>query len=172
MDGGLAGMWETSRYFVAVWRFNGPLHGLAEAATGSKPAADLLVAAALLGVLVVATLLHRVPWRAATTYLFAMLCLSSTAHPWYLLWALALVPVSWAAGRTLVGPAVWVASLTLGWSYAAWLNLAETGDYRLTTPQLLAVWLPIYAALAAGAWVLVTGERRRRRRLRRRTTTN
>ena len=168
MDGGMTGMWETSRYFVATWRFNGTLHPLAERLAGSKTAADGLAAAALVGVLVAAMLLHRVPWRAATTYFFALICLSSTAHPWYLLWALALLPVAWAAGRTVVGPAVWVASLTLAWSYAAWLNLAAGGEYQLAAGELTAVWVPIYAALAAGAWVLWTGTLRRRRRVRRR----
>ena len=168
MDGGLTGMWETSRTFVAKWRFNGTLHPLAEGVTGSKAAADVLAGAVLLGVLVAATLLHRVPWRAALTYFFALICLSSTAHPWYLLWALALLPVAWAAGRTVVGPAVWVASLTLAWSYAAWLNLAGGGEYQLAPAQLLAVWGPIYAAIPAGAWVLLTSSRRRRRRTRRR----
>ena len=122
----------------------------------------------LIGALVAAMVFHRVPWRAAMTYFFTLICVSSTAHPWYLLWALALLPVSWAAGRTLVGPAVWVASLTLAWSYAAWLNLAATGEYQPTAATRWLVWTPVYAAVVAGAWVLLSGQRRRRRGKRRR----
>ncbi|MBB6428726.1 hypothetical protein [Algisphaera agarilytica] len=170
MAGGLDGMFETSRQFVERWSFNGSLHPLIEAGVQpflsegpvwemqkqAKRWADLVSGVLLMGVLVLAMLFHRVPWRAATTFFFAMVCLSSTVHPWYLLWAMALLPVAWSAGRTIVGPAVWVASLTLPWSYWAWVNYANggafDGEYQIGTGLTLAVWLPVYAALGWGAW--------------------
>ncbi len=186
MDGGLAGMFETSRQFVERWRFNGSLHPLIESAVRgvltegevweieakAKQITDAIAGGLVLVVLVAAMLFHRVPWRAATTYFFAMVCFSSTVHPWYLLWAMALLPVSWSSGRTFVGPAVWVASLTLPWSYWAWMNYADggpgganafDGEYQIGLGLTLAVWLPIYAALAWGTWVTlrqVAAERR------------
>lgn len=173
MDGGLTGMFETSREFVSRWRFNGSLHPLIEwglrgvitegevwdIEAKSKQIADVVSGVLLLGILVAAMLFHRVPWRAATTYFFAMVCFSSTVHPWYLLWAMALLPVAWSAGRTFVGPAVWVASLTLPWSYWAWVNYADggqggagafDGEYQISMALTLAIWLPVYAALAWG----------------------
>lgn len=186
MDGGMGGMLETSRQFVSRWRFNGSLHPLIEAAVRptldgepwdiaarAKLIADAVAAGVLLVVLVGAMLFHRVPWRAATTFFFAMVCLSSTVHPWYLLWALALLPVSWSAARTFVGPAVWVASLTLPWSYAAWLNVAVGGDtsggggggggYEIGLGLTLAIWLPIYAAVGWGTADVLRGMRADRR---------
>ncbi|MEM9420204.1 MAG: hypothetical protein AAGA25_14290 [Planctomycetota bacterium] len=170
MEGGLSGMFETSRQFVTRWSFNGSLHPMIEAGVRpfitegnsweiqqqAKRVADIVSGVLLLVVLVLAMLFHRVPWRAATTYFFAMVCLSSTVHPWYLLWAMALLPVAWSAGRTIVGPAVWVASLTLPWSYWAWVNYANggafDGRYAIGTGLTLLVWLTVYAALAWGAW--------------------
>ncbi|MEM6854357.1 MAG: hypothetical protein AAF593_08110 [Planctomycetota bacterium] len=186
MDGGLTGMFETSREFVSRWRFNGSLHPLIEHGVRgvltegevweiearAKRLADAIAGGLLLLILVAAMLFHRVPWRAATTYFFAMVCFSSTVHPWYLLWAMALLPVAWSAGRTFVGPAVWVASLTLPWSYWAWINYADggpggfdafDGEYAIGMGLTWAVWLPVYAALAWGTWATlrqVAAERR------------
>jgi len=176
MAGGLAGMFETSRQFVERWSFNGSLHPLIESAVRgrltegevweieakAKQIADAIAGGLVLVVLVAAMWFHRVPWRAATAYFFALVCFSSTMHPWYLLWVMALLPVAWSAGRSFVGPAVWVASLTLPWSYRAWLNYIDggpggvnafDGEYQIGTALTLAVWLPVYAALVWGAWV-------------------
>lgn len=179
MAGGIDGMIETSRQFVSRWRFNGSLHPLIEAAVTpllegkpweiqarAKTIADAAAGGLLLLILIGAMLYHRVPWRAATTFFFAMVCLSSTAHPWYLLWALALLPVSWASGRTFVGPAVWVASLTLPWSYVAWVHYASggpggagafDGEYQIGLGLTLAIWLPIYAAVVWGVVDVIRG---------------
>ena len=158
MDGGVGGMLETSRRFVGVWRFNGSIHPLVEAALGgpavdsAKPIADVICGGLLLIVLLLGTWFHRVPWRAAMTYFFGLICLSSTVHPWYLLWALALLPVAWAAGTTVVGPAVWVASLTLPWSYQSWLELASGGEFQPSLAVWLMQWIPIYMAVGWGAF--------------------
>lgn len=163
MDGGLTRMLDTSRRFVGTWRFNGSIHPLTEAAVAGWLSGDPWqaaqwakwiadgVCAGLLGIVLVAAMLfHRVPWRASMTYLFALVCLSSTAHPWYLLWALALLPVAWSAGRTIVGPAVWVASLTLAWSYEVYLDTAPGVVLKVSTLGSVAIWLPIYGAVGYG----------------------
>jgi hypothetical protein len=76
--------------------------------------------------------------RRAQVLILLMLLLSSTAHPWYLLWGLALLPASPSA-------AVWIASLTLPWGYAVLGDVA-----RWTTPAwvVAAAYVPVYAALA------------------------
>ena len=179
MEGGLGRMFETAGRFVGAWRFNGSLHPLIETAAAgllsfanadAEPAAglwarpeaakwlaDSLCCGVLLVVLVAATLSHRVPWRAATTYLFVLICVSSTAHPWYLIWALALLPVAWSAGPTVVAPAVWVASLTLGWSYVAHLRAEAGQGFTVGVWWSLAIWLPVYLAVGYG-WLKTRGQ--------------
>lgn len=175
MDGGMTGLFETSRYFVATWRFNGSIHPLIEAVVGptlegkpwevaarTKSIADAVCGGLLLLVLVMSSWWQRDVWRVGVTFFFALVCLTSTVHPWYLLWAAALLPVAWAGvredGRAMqrltVGPAVWVATLTLPWSYVAWVNYANCGTFDgMYEPGLsvtLAVWIPVYAALGWG----------------------
>ncbi len=75
--------------------------------------------------------------------LLAMVLLSPTAHPWYLLWALVLVPMVPCA-------AVWLASLTLTWGYAAWgFRPGDDGGpgWGVSPWLMLAAYAPVYAAL-------------------------
>jgi hypothetical protein len=146
-------MFETAETFVGIWRFNGSIHPLIEHATLIKHTADVLCGVALAAILLIGTWMQRTPWRVAMTYLFASLCLSSTVHPWYLLWALALLPLAWSAGRLILGPAVWVASLTLPWAYVAWLRAAGNEGFTLTPAHRLLIWLPVYLAIAIALWV-------------------
>ena len=73
----------------------------------------------------------------------AMVLLSPTAHPWYLLWALAMVPMA-------MGWATWLASLTLSWGYVAWGNVATDGTPGWGVPAWVMVitYAPIYGVLA------------------------
>jgi hypothetical protein len=76
-------------------------------------------------------------WQAASAMLFALVLLTTAAHPWYLLWAFALFPMadSWA---------VWVLSLTLPWGYAAWAEPV----HRTVPHWVLAVaYVPVLLAL-------------------------
>jgi hypothetical protein len=68
----------------------------------------------------------------------AMVLLSPAAHPWYLLWALAVIPAAPSS-------AVWVASLTLPWGYVA---LGDTDEWLVPAWVMVAAYAPIYAALA------------------------
>ena len=81
-------------------------------------------------------------WGRTRLLLLAMVLLSPTAHPWYLLWALAMVPMA-------PGIATWIASLTLSWGYVAWANVAADGTagWGVSPWIMLAAYAPIYAML-------------------------
>jgi hypothetical protein len=82
-------------------------------------------------------------WGRTRWIMLAMVLLSPTAHPWYLLWALAMVPMA-------PGLATWVASLTLSWSYVAWMNVTRDGTagWGVSPWIMLGAYAPIYATLA------------------------
>lgn len=112
------------------------------------------VCGGLLGVVVLAILvMARDPWSGARAMMLAMVLLSSTAHPWYLLWALILMP---GATSTRGAMAVWAASLTLPWGYA---QLVDVVDWTVPSWVMVAAYLPVYAALLHD---MVSAIRRRR----------
>ncbi len=82
-------------------------------------------------------------WGRTRLLLLAMVLLSPTAHPWYLLWALAMVPMA-------PGPATWIASLTVSWGYVAWAHVAADGTagWGVSPWIMLGAYAPIYAMLA------------------------
>lgn len=100
----------------------------------------------LLAALFAATWLWRGAdcWQRAAALLFGMVLLSPVVHPWYLLWALVLLPMT--GGRAL-----WTASLTVPWGYAA---LSDPSSWRVSPWLMLAAYVPVYAVLAAetAAW--------------------
>ena len=159
MDGGLTGMLETGRSFATRWRFNGAVHPLVESAAlrlgldegwgeRAKRIADIVCLTLLIGSLVIATLRLKDAWRVTLVYLALMVGLSSTVHPWYLLWALGVLPVARAAAGGW-GPftaAVWVAALALPWGYLAWLEMAAGGGYAVPLGVQLLCWVPITTA--------------------------
>jgi len=81
----------------------------------------------------------RDAWRDSALIFLAMVLLSPTAHPWYLLWALTLLPMAPL-------PSVWVASLTLPWGYAV---LGDTVDWKIAPWVFVVAYLPVYLALVA-----------------------
>jgi hypothetical protein len=106
----------------------------------ARAACTLALAAAVLVVL----WRYRDPWAGARAMLLAMVLLSPAAHPWYLLWALALMPMA-------PGAAVWIASLTLTWGYAAWgFRPDEDGlpGWGVSPWLMVAAYAPVYVALA------------------------
>ena len=78
-------------------------------------------------------------WRVSMLYLLAAVLVTSTAHPWYVLWTLALLPLRFSL-------ALWVLSATLPWSYAVLLDVEA---WRVPRGLRLASYLPVYAALIA-----------------------
>jgi hypothetical protein len=140
MEGGLSGMFETGRTFVDKWAFNGSAYPFAARWLVGKPMLDYLAIAVLLTVVVISSFgrsSESNPARPAGAFLLASLLLSSTVHPWYLLWALALMPMwfSWP---------MWVFCLTITVSYIAHINPA---GYQVPLPALIGEYLPVYALL-------------------------
>ena len=142
MAGGLSGMLGTAGTFVGTWSFNGSLHPLVEHWAGGKWQADTAMAVLLLAVLLGSMWAGVDLRRICGIYLLAALLFSSTAHPWYLLWALAFVPIRFDL-------ATWVYSLTIGWSY--WV-LSDRWHSGLPSWLLWAEYLPVYAAVMWGLW--------------------
>ncbi len=146
MDGGLTGMVQTMRAFVDKWAFNGSVYDLVSAYIVGKPWVDYLAVAVLLAVIVMSLsrrFTGREPdaMRTAGAFLFASLLVSSTVHPWYLLWALAFLPMYFS-------PALWVFSLIVTASYAA--HFYE--GYRVPTWVVVFEYLPVYGVLTWELW--------------------
>lgn len=115
MPGGLAGLVDTIGRFVSDWSFNGAIHSAAIAAGASKAWADGIMAGLLLASMIVIALSRARLATAAMAYVTIALLLSSTIHPWYLLWALPWLVVvrSWT---------VWMWSLGILFAYTAHLS--------------------------------------------------
>jgi hypothetical protein len=94
------------------------------------------------------------PWVGLRIVLLAMVLLSPTAHPWYLLWALALMPM--APSATL-----WILSLTLPWGYAV---LGDTLTWHAAPRVYAAAYVPVYAALALEVWFALAARHRSKQR--------
>ena len=136
--GGMDRLWDTAGAFMGDWSFNSSLHGPLVYMTGSKPIAGVILGGLLLGVLGVCMARGFDVWRTATVFMFASLLLSSTAHPWYLLWALALTAVWFNWG-------VWVYSLTIAWSYAV---LRDVAQWELPAWVVVVEYVPVYLVVA------------------------
>jgi len=146
MEGGLTGMIQTTRTFVDKWAFNGSAYDVVTTYVVGKPWVDYLVVMVLLAVIVLSLskrFTGREPdaMRSAGAFLFASLLVSSTVHPWYLLWALAFLPMYFS-------PALWVFSLVVVASYSAHLY----PGYRVPTWVVVMEYLPVYGVLGWGMW--------------------
>jgi hypothetical protein len=91
-------------------------------------------------------------WRGTAAMLVAVVLCTTTAHPWYLLWALALFPMA----NLLT---IWVLSLTLPLGYAVFTTLGRP-DWPLIPAWIYVVaYAPVLAAIIAD----VVGDVRRAR---------
>ena len=143
-DPGFGGMIETIQRFVGAWEFNGSLHAMLTHSwwAGFEPLLTKLRADALLlavvGLIVLVCLWRDFDlWRSTMIFFFAALLLTSTAHPWYLLWVLAMLPVHF-------NRAAWVWSLTISWSYVV---LRDVGQWDLPVWVGFAEYVPVYVML-------------------------
>lgn len=111
----------------------------------------------LLGLVILGVWLRgRDAWRDASIIFLAMVLISPTAHPWYLLWAFVLFPV--APVRS-----VWIASLTLPWGYAV---LADPVTWQVDAWVMLLAYLPIYSLIVADFVRAVRGDDGKKSRVR------
>ncbi|MFG0330919.1 MAG: glycosyltransferase 87 family protein [Phycisphaerales bacterium] len=145
LDGGVEAWnrWrETLGEFVDRWAFNGSIYPLILASLNDHDLAKWITALLLTGVFVILRIRRVSVWTASRAFLFAALLLSTTAHPWYLLWSLCLIPIAFE-------PAVWIASLTLPWAYIV-LNDVDGWTVPTWTPWI--IYAPIYLALGWSVW--------------------
>lgn len=137
MEGGLGRMCQTAMIFADTWSFNSSAHGLLAAVCGQR-SASLAMGVALSVILVLCMLYAQDLWQTVGIYFLAAILLSSTSHPWYLLWALVLVPLRFS-------PATWLFSLTIVWSYVA---LIDREAYRVPQWLKYVEYVPVYLAVA------------------------
>ena len=104
---------------------------------GQERLARTICGALLIAAMVGVWMTQRDAWRAGVWIFLAMVLLSPAAHPWYVLWALVLLPMA-------PSPAVWIASLTLPWGYAV---LADTQTWSVSPWVMVAAYVPVYGAL-------------------------
>src|SRR5439155_10579885 len=105
---GYAGWHQTVKTLSAKWEFNGSMHEAIKATFGAgdegramaraKQMSRLLAAAIMLVVLSTAWQLRASPAIAGYALCLAALLVSPVVYPWYVLWALAFVPVMRASG--------------------------------------------------------------------------
>ena len=115
--------------YATKWRFNDLLFAPLAALSGSLRVAKSIATLFLLAVLV-ALLRRRMALERSTQLLFcSALLLSPTIHPWYLLWAVAFLPL--APSPFLM---VWSGSVIL-----AYLHLFPLGNFGPLAPSH---WLP------------------------------
>jgi hypothetical protein len=139
-------LWEGLRVYARHWEFNGPLYTLIRPffQTGDPP--RLILA----GGLALATV--AIAWRArslsgaALATWVAFLILSPTVYPWYLVPAIALLPLHPDAGLL-------VFSGTVALTYAPLATYRATGVWRLPG-WIMAVEYGAWMAVWAAAWWL------------------
>lgn len=143
-------LWITVDNFVNRWAFHGSIYRPLTFIMGQdNDHLAKLICLALVAAAFVTIWLRRVdPWTGTRAFMLAAILFSTTAHPWYLLWALALVPMA-------PSPAVWVASLTLPLGY--WV-LGDVVDWTVPGWVAALTYVPVYIVLA-GDW-LVAGRAR------------
>lgn len=146
LGGGMARLLDTAQTFVSTWAYNSPLHTPLRWVTGSKSLTDLIMVGVVLAVVFRCMARGLDLWRTAGWVLFVLLWVSSTVHPWYLLWALPFVALRF-------NPAVWVWSLTISFSYAV---LGDVAHWRLPIGVTVWEYAPVCAALG---WSWITSTR-------------
>lgn len=133
MPGGIDQLWFTASTFVKHWQFNSLIHGIAMHFTHDPRQARWMAGGLLMFVLLSAMRKRVGLIETCCIYLFtAMLC-SSTVYPWYLLWALAFLPLCFSWG-------LWTLSLTIIFGYEV---LAHQDQWPVPLWIWALTWLPV-----------------------------
>jgi hypothetical protein len=147
--------------FGSEFAFNGPIHSMLLAATGSMTTASATVKVAFAAVLGLAYGQHVRNWRSGkqddplpgmVAVFGALLLLSPTIHYWYLSWILPLVIIRPGWGWL-------IATLTSVAYFSVCRNYTMHGVWELSRIAFAIEWVPVLAVLS---WVGVLGWRRRR----------
>ena len=130
--------------YAEKWRYNDALFAALAAALGSLWWAKIVAAAALL-VILGATVWRREPLeRGALWVLSALVLLSPTIHPWYLLWIVALLP--WVPHRALFA---WSGSIVFAYWFLYPAATFGPFDKSSWIPRALQ-WVPVLCVWARG----------------------
>ncbi|MEM0915702.1 MAG: hypothetical protein AAGK09_13995 [Planctomycetota bacterium] len=162
LTGGYGDLGATVERFVQKWASNGSIHPTLEWLTGAKGTADRVCAALL--ALATAWLAWRTrPGGVATASIalfLAALLLSSTVHPWYLLWPLVLVPL---APGGVASAAVLVWSVVVALAYTSIHRHAAGGPYQPYLWAVVVEYAAVYVTIAIGVLMAWVGWVRRQR---------
>ncbi|QQE12768.1 hypothetical protein JD969_04710 [Planctomycetota bacterium] len=135
LSGSIDGLLKTSDIFVHQWAGNGSIYPyILDIYEGYKNPTILTIGCILFVIIIIGMLARFNLWKLSLIYVFAALLLSSTVHPWYVLWLLAFIPFNFNL-------AAWLFTLTISWSYVT--HIKSVG-YTVPTPILLAEYIPVY----------------------------
>lgn len=133
MPGGITGMQQTASTFIEHWQFNSLIHGIAMQLTDDPRQARWIAGGVLMSVLLTAMRKRLTLVQTCCVYLFAALLCSSTVYPWYLLWALAFLPLCFSWG-------LWLLSLSI---IAGYEVLGHQAQWRVPMWVWALTWLPV-----------------------------
>jgi hypothetical protein len=135
------------REYALRWRGNDSLFHVLFLLTGSLSSAKLVVAAILAALTLVLFWRKTPPLRASFWLLGAILLLTPTVHPWYLLWIAPLLAVfphpAWLfleASVALSYHASYLAAAGEPWEELPWIKLLEYGPFFLLLGLDLLKW--------------------------------
>jgi hypothetical protein len=144
MPGGLFGLKQTLTAFTEHWAFNGSVFALLRFVADIDPSWLRFGAGCVIAGTMALCLRRGSDRYSFAGWVFVVSALvSSTVHPWYLLWALAVLPVS------RFNVVTWVLSLTVMLSYTALLDMSV---YQPPTWVVVIEYVPVYAVLAWTCW--------------------
>ncbi len=142
--------------FTRSWSSNAGIFAVLAALTGGT-AARILVGLGLLGLLAHAWVRGSTAHDTAFAFVFATLLLSPVVHPWYLLWLVALLPLTSAPAPVRAAALLW--SLTVPSAYIAVSAYRATGEWSVPLGARLVQYLPVLLLLAVAALNHRTGAR-------------
>lgn len=161
---GYVGWLQSLRNYSAHWEANGSIYVLFKAAiaagqdgpamTAAKASAKVFAAIAVLGVAVALWRRGASTPQAVYWVMLVMLLTAPVAYPWYLLWALAIVPLLQAERSSIpqgLTALVWAGSIAISyrlWHHMeTWTHLPADQRWVLTGLESLAQYIPVYVAL-------------------------
>jgi hypothetical protein len=138
--------------YAEHWRFNDLGYSMVVSVGLDPTAARWVLAATLAAVAIAAPFRWPDPLAAGGVAVGALLALSPTVHPWYIVWIVPFLPFLPRFAR----PAGFALVALAPVSYAAAWTLARTGEWAEPAWSRPVLWAPVMALLVIGL-VRVTG---------------